>query len=351
MTLSRAASPPRGGRHIPAKRAHAVDLTPALAAIGYPFLLDAFHSVVGAPGTRASAAAIIAAAALLACMLAVPTLGLVFATRRHAGTGARRLAYACVVAPTVYVFLGVVQSMAGSILPDELVWCILWSAAAFLAWSGARAPAEGRPAPAVGRWRVAHGIMGAIVLLYVGFHIGNHLFGLIGPEAHAAVMALGRKVYRAPPIEPLLVALMLCQVASGLTLAWRWSASALDFQKTFQLASGCYLAVFILGHMNSVFLYARTYLGIPTGWAFATGAPTGLIHDAWNIRLLPHYLLGVFFVLAHLSSGLRIVLIAHGTDRTLADRIWIAGAVASAVVAVAIVVGMCGGRVAALQAI
>ncbi len=29
-------------------------------------------------------------------------------------------------------------------------------------------------------------------------------------------------------------------------------------------ASGVYLAAFILGHMNSVFVYARMHLGIPT---------------------------------------------------------------------------------------
>ena len=348
MMSSEAVVPLQSARDSPAKRATAHDMTPALAAICYPFLLDAFHIVVGPPSTPSSVSTVIPAAVVLACILAVPALGLVFAARMQAGTGARRLAYACVVAPTIYVFLGVVQAMVGSVVPDELIWCVLWSAAAVWAWSRSPATAEGHPAPGVGRWRVVHGISGAIVLLYVGFHIVNHLFGLIGPEAHARVMDLGRKIYRAPSIEPLLVALMLCQVGSGLYLAWRWSVTALDSRKTFQVASGFYLSVFILGHMNSVFLYARTYLGIPTGWAFATGAPTGLIHDAWNIRLLPHYLLGVFFVLAHLSSGLRVVLIAHGTDRTTADRIWLTCTLASAAVATAIIIGMCGVRVAAL---
>jgi hypothetical protein len=333
---------------LPAARKRGLDLVPALAALCYPFFLNVFHFVVGPPGTQLSAATIVAATVVLVCVLAVPALGLVFATLHQAGTGARRLAYACVVAPTIYVFLGVAQTMAGSIVPDELLWCVLWAGAALWVWWRVPTPARDKPTPAVGYWRVAHGITGAIVLLYVGFHIINHLFGLVGPEAHAAVMDAGRKVYRSRWVEPLLVALMLFQVAGGLYLAWRWSASFLDFQKTFQIASGFYLSVFILGHMNSVFFYARTYLGIPTDWAFATGAPTGLIHDAWNIRLLPHYLIGVFFVLAHLGSGLRVVLLAHGTNRTLADRVWLACASASAMVAIAIIVGMCGGRIAAL---
>lgn len=97
--------------------------------------------------------------------------------------------------------------------------------------------------------------------------------------------------------------------------------------------------------MNSVFIYARTFLGIPTDWNFAIGAPTGLIHGAWNIRLLPHYALGVFFVRSHLASGLRVVLIAHGVDRRKADRLSIAGTGTSAVISAAIMAGMCGVRI------
>ena len=46
--------------------------------------------------------------------------------------------------------------------------------------------------------------------------------------------------------------------------------------RSFQIASGVYLAFYVLGHMDSVFIFARTYLGIDTGWGFATGAPTGI---------------------------------------------------------------------------
>ena len=124
-----------------------------------------------------------------------------------------------------------------------------------------------------------------------------------------------------------------------------WPAAPQGFHRTFQVGSGAYLSLYILGHMNSVFIYARSFLGIPTDWNFAIGAPTGLIHDAWNIRLLPHYALGVFFVLSHLASGLRVVLIAHGVDRRAANRLWGAGVAISAVISAAIIAGMCGVRI------
>ena len=94
--------------------------------------------------------------------------------------------------------------------------------------------------------------------------------------------------------------------------------------------------------MNSVFIYARAYAHIPTDWAFATGAPAGLLRDAWNIRLFPHYLLGVFFVLTHLVLGARIVALAHYVRLRTANRLAIMGIALAAAVAVAIMAGMSG---------
>ncbi len=222
---------------------------------------------------------------------------------------------------------------------------MIWLAIAI--WSQVTGNRAVIAAPAIGRWRVVHGVTAAILGLYVLFHITNHLFGLIGPDAHAAIMRIGRLVYRSSVGEPLLVAAMLFQIGTGLYLAWHWSAAPQGLHRTFQVASGAYLSLFILGHMNSVFIYARSFLDIPTDWNFAIGAPTGLIHDAWNIRLLPHYALGVFFVLSHIASGLRVVLIAHNVARRQANIFWTAAVAFSAIVAAAIIAGMSGVRIGA----
>jgi hypothetical protein len=318
-------------------------LVPAAAILCYPFLLKAFHAVVGTAAVTPSLFAILGAVVVLTVAFVVPFLGIGIALRPTAGPRARRLAYATVAAPTLYVFLGVVQTLVHSPIPDEIVWCVIWFAIAI--WSQLAGNSVVAAVPTVGRWRVVHGLTAAILSLYVLFHIANHLFGLAGPDAHAAVMKIGRVVYRSGLGEPLLVAAMLFQIGTGLYLAWHWSAAPQNFHRTYQVASGAYLSMFILGHMNSVFIYARSFLGIPTDWNFAIGAPTGLIHDAWNIRLLPHYALGVFFVLSHIASGLRVVLIAHGVAQRTADRIWGAGVALSAIVAAAIIAGMCGVRI------
>jgi hypothetical protein len=317
-------------------------LAPAAAALCYPVLLWAFHAVIGPPAVAPSALAILGAIIILALAFSVPFLGIAIALRSVASAGSRRLAYASVTAPALYVFLGVVQALVRSPVPDEIIWSAIWLAAAV--WSQVAPKPVAEAAPSVAGWRVIHGLTAAVLVLYVLFHLTNHLFGLIGPEAHAAVMKIGRTVYRSRLGEPLLVVAMLFQIGTGLFLAWRWSAAPQPFHRTFQVASGAYLSLFILGHMNSVFIYARRFLGIPTDWNFAIGAPTGLIHDAWNIRLLPHYALGVLFVLSHIASGLRVMLIAHGISRRSADGFWGVAVVLSSITATAIIAGMCGVR-------
>jgi hypothetical protein len=158
-------------------------------------------------------------------------------------------------------------------------------------------------------------------------------------------MEVGRKIYRSPIGEPILVAAMLFQAISGFALAWMWSSQRLDFYKTFQVASGVFLVFYILGHMNAVFLLARAYFGIPTGWDFATGAPNGLVHDWWSARLIPHYALAVFLVIGHLFSGLRVIMLAHGTETRTANRIWCVGALGGGLLSLVIMLAMCGVRI------
>jgi hypothetical protein len=195
------------------------------------------------------------------------------------------------------------------------------------------------------RVRAAHGISAlGIVAIFLVLHLANHLTFILGSDTYRAVMKGVRHVYRQEVLQPLLVALFLFQVGSGVYLATQAAAQPMDRFRTFQIASGIFLAAYVLGHMNSVFVYARLYLGIDSDWAFATGAPAGLVKDAWNIRLIPHYGLGVFFVLSHLAAGVRAVMLAHGVTRRFADRFLIGSATASGLTAFVIMLGMCGGR-------
>lgn len=337
-----------------ALRRKIVSLYPAAAALLYPFLLEAFHAAAGPPGVTMSVGRIVAAAILLLLAFAVPLSGLACAwwwTSQPSPSDlwARRLAYAAVAVPPLFVFVGVVRGYAANLLglavSDIAIWIAIWLAAMLLVWFGGESSepqANPRPLAAL---RVAHGVCAVLISCFVLFHLSNHLFGLAGPEVHAGIMKAGQAVYRSSFVEPVLVLALLFQAVSGVRLAWHWSRIRVDAWRIFQIGSGVYLAAFLLAHLNSGLVAARHVYGIETNWAWAAGAPEGLIHGAWNIRLLPHYALGVFFILSHLVSGLRVVLIAHGVRTTTADRVWWAGLAGAAMISATIVSALCGVRV------
>lgn len=313
---------------------------PVAAALLYPWALGAFHGVAAVEGLT------LVAGAWLTVAFALPLscLALVLFRPERRGVATRRLALVGLAAPPLFVLTGVLAGLLHSPVKDVWIWSVLWIGLGLGAALGksAEAEREARPWP---RLRIAHGVAAVLILLFVTFHLFNHLTGLLGPETHARVMKLGRVFYRSPFIEPALVILLLFQVLGGITMAYRYSARPLDLARAIQVGSGAYLAAFILTHMNSAFVSARMVHRIQTDWAWATGAPEGLLRDGWNIRLVPHYALGVLFVLAHLACGLRQVLIAHGVRRELADGLWGAGLAGAAALSAAITAGLCGLRI------
>jgi len=140
----------------------------------------------------------------------------------------------------------------------------------------------------------------------------------------------------------LLVSLMLFQVVSGLTLFWRATATRSDLYRTLQTSTGAFLTAFIVSHLNAVFILGRAVTKVDTTFLWASGAPVGLLPDPWNVRLIPHYSLGVWFVITHMGLGLRNVLLFHRVSMATADRVaWAAGAVGAAL-AVTITVAQLG---------
>jgi hypothetical protein len=331
-------------------------LMPPLAALLYPFLLEAFHASItpvisgrtAEPALRSTGAALfllLAFAAPIGALLGAMALGEI-AAPSVAQRRARAIALLAVTAPPLFVFVGVELDMLHDPVPDIWLWVAFWlGMTALVAFRARDATAPTAISAAPVRLRVAHGISAlGIIVIFLALHLSNHSTFILGPDTYRTVMKAVRHVYRQEVLQPLLVALFLFQVGSGVYLATHAGAQPMDRFRTFQIATGIFLAAYVLGHMNSVFVYARLYLGIDSDWAFATGAPAGLVKDAWNIRLVPHYGLGVFFVLSHLAAGVRAVLLAHGVNRRFADRFLIGSATVAGLAAFVIMLGMCGGR-------
>ena len=330
---------------------------PLVAAMLYPFTLEGFNLSVTRIAQRSGGTLALpwfGAVVCLAVAFAVPllatlaTMSLAEIDRLTAAQlRAKRAALLAVTAPTLFVFMGVVLTMLHNPVRDTWLWVVACgSGLVLLLRSNNNVPPKRVVRPVTAPLRVAHGVSAlAIVLIFLALHLTNHLMFPTGPTTYEAVQKVFRHVYRSNILQPVLVALILFQVGTGLFFVWRLTAAPSDRFRTFQIASGVYLAAYVLGHMDSVFIFARTYLGIDTGWEFATGDPAGMIKDRWNIRLLPHYWLAMFFVLSHIASGSRVIMMAHGVSKALADRLLVGGVVAAGFFATWIMLGMSGMRI------
>ncbi|WP_150723204.1 hypothetical protein [Pandoraea capi] len=323
----------------------------------YPLPLIAFHRFIGmTEGPQAQGAVLpwLGATVSLLLAFAVPLIALISAlwlaaipNPTRAELYARRTAFLAVAAPPLFTFTGVVLYMVGKPSLDIWLLGVMWAGLTVLiATSDRTAPVIVPSAKYSAGTRVAHGIAAALILVtFMIGHIANHFVGLVGAEAHGVVMHVLRHIYRATLVEPLLLAAFAFQIMSGAVMSWRFTTRPTDRFRAFQIASGIYLMFFIISHTNAVLVLARGVEHIDPGWGFAIGAPTGLIHDPWNIRLLPLYSIAVFFLLSHLGSATRGVMLAHRQRKESGDMVMVVGTVLAACAATVITLAMCGLRV------
>lgn len=314
-------------------------LIPAIGAITYPYALKYSYLVGATPPTPSLLWQGISIFALIWAMF-VPAMGLYFARQLPGNTHMRRLAYLSVVAPALYVFLGEIQRIFHSPVSDELVWWTLWII--LIATGVSASQDEIRPSTtrSAQRWRAVHAVNAVFLTLFVLFHLLNQSASFFGENTYTLLQTLFGRVYRLPVIEAILVGLMISQVISGIRIAWKWGPLKTDAARVMQVGAGMFLAVFILAHMLSIFLYTRTIHAVPTDWNYAIAAPHGLLHDLWNIRLIPYYGYAVFFVLSHIISGVRWIAIQRGADLARTHRLWFAGHVGAVAVSLLVLIGM-----------
>ena len=134
--------------------------------------------------------AAVAAALATACLLGAlvtPLFGLAVAWRlsrtdrpSRFALRARRLAYATIAAPPIFVFVGVVLGLLSAPFSDTLLWSAGWLTALTYGWCAADGEIS-TAAPTVTHLRFAHGVLGlsdiahlAAQLLFFGCAAGEN---------------------------------------------------------------------------------------------------------------------------------------------------------------------------------
>jgi succinate dehydrogenase/fumarate reductase cytochrome b subunit len=163
-----------------------------------------------------------------------------------------------------------------------------------------------------------HSITGLLLALFIISHLAVHLFALAGPDAHNAALKAMQGAYRNPVIEPLLVIVLLVQVALGLRLALRrWREPTKPLWGKLQIASGLYLAYFIINHTGAA-LYTRYGAGLDTNFWWVSGP---LHHPLMKGFFYPYYALAALSVAIHAGAVL------HFRGRERSARLTAAGGV------------------------
>jgi len=142
-----------------------------------------------------------------------------------------------------------------------------------------------------------HYYSGVFLSLFIVLHFANHLFSLVSPAKHIAIMDSIRPFYRNILIEPLLFLGCLVQIIAGINLAKQKRKNLVDHFDRLHLYSGLYLAFFLLIHPAAI-LVGRYILAIDTNFWFGA---MGLNIFPVNLFFVPYYFLGIFAFFAHLA--------------------------------------------------
>jgi hypothetical protein len=326
-------------------------VVPALCALSYPSLLSWLSAgLVLVHGSDSPNGAIvwISVVGSLTLALAVMLVSFVFGLAlgsphvvRPEDFRPRCVALLAFATPSLYVGFENVGGVLRASSAVPVAWLIFWTLMAMIVLLGSRSSSAASAISPVGyrRLGLAHGVSAlAILLLFVGPHIGNHLAGFWSGSVHIAIMNGVRRVYRDDIVQPILLALIGFQILSGATLVQRRMRMPSDIFGTVQTMCGAYIGVYFLAHMTAVF--AARYADVDTNWSWLTRPNDSLLLSLFKLRLIAHYWVGPIAIVAHVACGLRWVLLQRDISPATTNRIaWAlitAGVVASSIILLAL---------------
>jgi hypothetical protein len=299
-------------------------ILPLTAVVIYPGFLLSFDAAINAH--HESGSTFMAVGAVLAMLLAgsIPVLAIraLLLTRHDAGPVlARGMLYVMFATPSLFSLTVTLTRLAGVRQLAGLVtlWVSAWLAIGLMLYVRRGRSTSQERERQVTRLRVVHGV--TALCLLCGFllaHLANHSLAIWSADLHGVAMDWLRGWYRSDWIEPVLLALMLVMIGTGIPMVAHYSRQRMDAFRVVQAATGVYMAVFICSHVVAVLNGRR--VGLDTNWAFAAGPASLLDGTSLLGRLIPHYVCGTHSLILHVACGLRVVLLQHGATQMLVNR-------------------------------
>jgi len=333
----------RAGNRTAARRA-TTPLAAALLGVVYPITPLLFHAL--AASTRRPLLHPLAMLAGTLLVLAIPAVGAVLIWR-SAGLNdlrtlrARGVGMLLVISPALGVMIPTVASALGArTLAGSLVaWLGFWVlATAAVIWRSTI------PRPVLSgavrrRTRRVHRTFLVLLVAFVIGHLVVNLTALDGLALYDRTAAWFRLIWRTPITEPILIALLVSQLLSGMLLAGDVCAGRSDVEHLAQITAGLFLAAYLVSHTTAVAVLGRSLLDQGPAFTFASAGPKGLLGSAQGTSLFPYYGLAVIAVCLHLARPLRRWLLGRagaGAARLMAGTLVGTGVVLSALLLIAL---------------
>lgn len=143
-----------------------------------------------------------------------------------------------------------------------------------------------------------HSISGLTIAVFIGLHLFNHFYSVLGADKHIGLMNTLRIFYRNVFVETILISAVLVQIISGLRLFRSKRKAATTAFDKLQIWTGLYLATFFMIHVGAV-LAGRLYLHLDTNFYFGVA---GLNTFPFNLFFLPYYGLAIVSFFGHIAS-------------------------------------------------
>jgi len=143
-----------------------------------------------------------------------------------------------------------------------------------------------------------HFYSGLMLTLFVGMHLVNHAYSVLGIAYHLEMMDLLRRIYRNVIVESVLLIAVFFQIFSGIKLFREKRKLTLNFYGKLQIVSGLYLAFFLLAHVSAVF-GGRFILGLDTNFYFGVA---GLNTFPFYLFFVPYYGIAILSFFGHMAA-------------------------------------------------
>ena len=193
-------------------------------------------------------------------------------------------------------------------------------------------------APSTVRLLFVHRLSASLLGVFVLGHVINQAIAFFSVPSYAAVRSVMRLASQQRVSYAVILSAVAIQMVTGAAMGMK-RVQAGAVVRNLQAVSGWYLAVFLLSHVFSGFLFRPPSGAIRV--AATTSAPLNLLASATATAQLPYYLLGVAAFLFHVGVYARLTALAYLAEASVRRLSYAAGLVAITIV-VTIGLSLCG---------